>query len=497
MTGVNQTPQENSEQDLQEQDEPTQEIGAVVYQCAQENQRAVAIKHAQQAVASDDCVVMPTDTVYGIAANAFSAAAVQRLLEAKGRNRTMPPPVLIAHSGVLDGLADQVSDEARALAQAFWPGGLTLICHSQPSLQWDLGETQGTVALRVPDDDVARELLTQTGPLAVSSANRTGLPAATTVEQAREMLQDKVSAYLDAGVRGKVSSSGSSAHPVLTRAPQASTIVDCTGTTPLVVRDGAITLAQLREVVPSVIGTGGGSETAAQNSESADPNSESADPNTASAARQTTEPAAEGRLHADGQGEPVDQGVGGSVGEGRGESGAAQNLAGASQVDGTDEHMEASRDSATTPAPSDPAAAHRGNDGTSTEGVDTSLEGGRTSKDRGSVEHSAVDHGAVDHGFGARAGVSGVSVDRRQAEVLVASGAGLAVSTTAEQTDATQAGPRTQHHPGPDQNRRRTGRSRVAGQPQPVDRFTAAALVARGSEDGYDSGPGASDQSRS
>lgn len=485
MTGVNQTPQENSQQDLQEQDEQTQKIGAVVYQCAQENQRAVAIKHAQQAVASDECVVMPTDTVYGIAANAFSAAAVQRLLEAKGRNRTMPPPVLIAHSGVLDGLADQVSDEARALAQAFWPGGLTLICHSQPSLQWDLGETQGTVALRVPDDDVARELLTQTGPLAVSSANRTGLPAATTVEQAREMLQDKVSVYLDAGARGKVSSSGSSAHPVLTRAPQASTIVDCTGATPLVVRDGAITLAQLREVVPSVIGTGGGSETVAQNS---DP----ADPNTASAAQQTTESAAKDTLQAGGQGEPVDQGAGESVGDGRSESGAAQNLHAPSQADGTEEHLEASGDSATTSAPSDPAAAHPGTHGASTEGVTDSPEGDRISTDR-----VPADQGGLDHGLGARAGVSGVSVDRRQAEVLVASGAGLAVSTTAEQTDAAQARPRTQHHPGPDQNRRRTGRSPAAGQPQPVDRLTAAALVARGSDDGYDSGPGAGDQSRS
>lgn len=230
--------------------EPAQ-VG-VVYCCGADNQRTVGIKHARQALASDECVVIPTDTVYGIAVNAFSPQAVEHLLKAKGRNRTMPPPVLIAHAGLLDGLAEHVSDQVRSLAQAFWPGGLTLICHAQPSVQWDLGDTQGTVALRVPDDDIAREVLTESGPLAVSSANKTGLPAATTVEQAREMLQDKVSVYLDGGDRRRSEVGGADSGVIA----EASTIVDCTGDVPRIVRQGVITEDQLRAVVPEVLGLG-------------------------------------------------------------------------------------------------------------------------------------------------------------------------------------------------------------------------------------------------
>lgn len=445
MTGVNQTPQDNSGQQRPSQDEQEQEheSGAVVYQCAHESQRAAAIKHAQQAVASDECVVMPTDTVYGIAANAFSASAVQRLLEAKGRNRSMPPPVLIAHSGVLDGLADQVSDEARALAQAFWPGGLTLICHAQPSLQWDLGDTQGTVALRVPDDDVARELLTETGPLAVSSANRTGLPAATTVKLAQEMLQDKVSVYLDAGPRGKVRSSGSAAHPVLTRAPQASTIVDCTGATPLVVRDGAISLAQLREVVPGVIGTGERAQDAEQSTQDGEEDS----------AQVGSEAVEAGDTAQVSQDAHQTDGDAGDSEEAASETGPAEQAS--DQVDG-------SRESADTGA-----SAHQG----------PVADDDVTDRPRSTARQS-------------------VSMDRIQAEALVSSGAGLAVSVTAETPDLMQADPGEQQRPGPDQNRRRPARAAAPGLTQPVDRATAAALVARGSEDGYESAPGAADQSR-
>lgn len=227
-------------------------VSHTVYDCSSIAQRTAGLKHAARALAADACVVLPTDTVYGIGANAFSARGVAILFAAKGRSRAMPPPVLIAHAGVLDGLADEVSDDARALALAFWPGGLTLILHSHPSLGWDLGETHGTVALRVPDDELAQALLIESGPLAVSSANRTGHPAAATARAAVDMLGDAVELYLDGGPRPV----GGPAQPE----PVSSTIVDCTGETPLLVRHGAVSLARLRSVVPSVLPADGDEE---------------------------------------------------------------------------------------------------------------------------------------------------------------------------------------------------------------------------------------------
>jgi len=161
---------------------------------------------ARQAIGKGGLVVMPTDTVYGVAADAFDAAAVQRLLDAKGRDRTAPPPVLIPGIPTLDALAEVVPDEVRALVAEFWPGGLTVILRARRTLDWDLGETRGTVALRMPSHRIALELLSETGPLAVSSANATGQPAATTAALAEEMLGDSVSVYLDAGEGGTVAS---------------------------------------------------------------------------------------------------------------------------------------------------------------------------------------------------------------------------------------------------------------------------------------------------
>jgi L-threonylcarbamoyladenylate synthase len=189
---------------------------------------------AAGAVRRGDLVVIPTDTVYGIAADAFSHEAVRRLLQAKGRGREMPPPVLISAATTLDALAVRVPGYARALVEAFWPGPLTLVCHQQSSLQWDLGDTRGTVAVRMPDHEVAREILERTGPLAVSSANKTGMPAATDADQAAEMLGDDVAVIVDAG-----SAPGG----------EASTIVDVTGTQGRVLRRGALSLEQLNEVL--------------------------------------------------------------------------------------------------------------------------------------------------------------------------------------------------------------------------------------------------------
>lgn len=205
-----------------------------LFDCTQDQARQEGLAAAAETVSNRGCIVLPTDTVYGIGADAFSPQAVAVLLAAKGRSRTMPPPVLMAEARVLDGLAVEVPEAARKLAEAFWPGGLTVIVQAQPLLNWDLGETRGTVALRVPDDELARELLAATGPLAVSSANRHGGPAATTIGEAREALSESVEVYLDDGPR-------TSTEP--------SSIVDCTMTPPQVVRTGALSVDSLREIV--------------------------------------------------------------------------------------------------------------------------------------------------------------------------------------------------------------------------------------------------------
>ena len=223
-------------------------VKAIVYTTETDEARAEAISAAQAAFQEKKTVVIPTDTVYGVAADAFSPDAVTALLAAKGRSRQMPPPVLIFDEAVLPGLADQVSDDATALARKFWPGALTLIMYCQPSLNWDLGETRGTVALRVPDDKLAIDLLRQVGPLAVSSANRSGQTAATDADEAAEQLGEAVDVIIDDGRRPRNRAEGVASADVLP-----STIVDCTSERLVVVREGAISIEQLREVVPSIV----------------------------------------------------------------------------------------------------------------------------------------------------------------------------------------------------------------------------------------------------
>ena len=203
-----------------------------VFDCADEERLAAGLDAAAAALRDARLVVFPTDTVYGVSADAFDPAAVRRLLRAKGRDRAMPPPVLIAAASTLDALASGVPTYARDMISELWPGPLTLVCTQQPSLTWDLGDARGTVAVRMPDHPVATELLTRTGPLAVSSANRTGMPAATTAAQAREMLENRVQVYLDAGP---------------TPGDTASTILDVTGPRGRVLRHGQVPLERLRE----------------------------------------------------------------------------------------------------------------------------------------------------------------------------------------------------------------------------------------------------------
>lgn len=199
-----------------------------------EEEREAAVTAAAGAVRRGKLVVIPTDTVYGIAADAFSHDAVKALLEAKGRGREMPPPVLVSAATTLDALAEGVPTWARTLVEQFWPGPLTLVCRQQASLVWDLGETRGTVAVRMPDDEVALAVLERTGPLAVSSANITGRPAATDADAAEEMLGDAVAVIVDSGT-----SPGG----------EASTIIDVTVPEGRVLRLGALSLEVLNAVI--------------------------------------------------------------------------------------------------------------------------------------------------------------------------------------------------------------------------------------------------------
>ena len=137
-------------------------------------------------------VVLPTDTVYGIGCDAAEAGAVERLLAAKGRGRQMPPPVLVADPADLTGIVAEVPDVARALMEAFWPGPLTLVLDADAALTWDLGESGGSIAVRMPDHRLALDLLRRSGPLAVSSANPTGAPPATDAASARAAFPGRV-----------------------------------------------------------------------------------------------------------------------------------------------------------------------------------------------------------------------------------------------------------------------------------------------------------------
>lgn len=170
-----------------------------IYDCSLDTDLLTGMRLAKVSLGRNELVVVPTDTVYGLAADAFSPEGVRALLDAKGRGPQSPPPVLIGTIQTLQALAEDVPDVANRLAATFWPGALTMILKSQSSLTWDLGETKGTVALRMPDHKIALALLQETGPLAVSSANLTGEPAATTCQQAESYLGDKVAVYLDGG----------------------------------------------------------------------------------------------------------------------------------------------------------------------------------------------------------------------------------------------------------------------------------------------------------
>ena len=213
---------------------------ALFFHCSDPEVRVDALQTAAHSVAAGELVVVPTDTVYGIGADAFDSVAVGDLLRAKGRGRDMPVPVLVGSWSTIDGLVSSVGRQTRELVEAFWPGGLTIVVRHAPSLNWDLGDAEGTVALRMPLHPVAIELLERTGPMAVSSANVSGRPPAQTAAEAQLQLGDAVAVYLEDGPAS---------------AGIASTIIDVTSDVPVVRRVGGVSVEALRAVVPDLVDT--------------------------------------------------------------------------------------------------------------------------------------------------------------------------------------------------------------------------------------------------
>jgi tRNA threonylcarbamoyl adenosine modification protein (Sua5/YciO/YrdC/YwlC family) len=212
---------------------------SVVYDCARQPDRTDGLAAAASAVRAGRLVVIPTDTVYGIGADAFSSTAVRSLLAAKNRGPDMPVGVLVGSWSTIDGLVLSVPRPARLLIEAFWPGDVSIVLPHAPSLSWDLGSS-GTVMLRMPLHPVAIELLREVGPMAVSSANVSGKSPATSVDDAREQLGESVAVYLDGGPSGD---------------PVPSTVVDLSGDEPVVLREGAVSVAAISEALGSEIRT--------------------------------------------------------------------------------------------------------------------------------------------------------------------------------------------------------------------------------------------------
>ncbi|MFD4251608.1 L-threonylcarbamoyladenylate synthase [Amycolatopsis thermoflava] len=213
---------------------------SAVYDCSRPETRAEGLAAAASAVRSGRLVVLPTDTVYGIGADAFDSAAVRALLRAKNRGPDLPVGVLVGSWSTVDGLVLGVPPQARALIEAFWPGDLSIVLPHAPSLRWDLGTTRGTVMLRMPLHPVALELLRDVGPMAVSSANVSGRSPASSAEEAQEQLGESVSVYLDGGPSGE---------------PVPSSIVDLTGDEPVLLRAGAVSAEAVSEVLGAPVKT--------------------------------------------------------------------------------------------------------------------------------------------------------------------------------------------------------------------------------------------------
>lgn len=177
-------------------------------------------------------VVAPTDTVYGVYADITNPEAVERLLQARGASQDLPPPVLLHSGRYVTNVALDVTEAVERLMAAYWPGPLTMLFRPKPGSDWALGEAAAAVAIRMPAEPLALQVLYDVGALACTAACRPGDPPPTTLAEARSRLGDDVSLYIDDGPRDKTPS----------------TVVDMTRGSPDVLREGDIAAADIAAV---------------------------------------------------------------------------------------------------------------------------------------------------------------------------------------------------------------------------------------------------------
>lgn len=207
---------------------------ATTYNCLNPQERAEGLAAAAEVLRNGENVVLPTDTVYGIGADAFNPAAVDKLLATKRRGPDMPVPVLVGSWTTIQGLVREFSDTAATLVEAFWPGGLSIVVPEAPSLPWNLGDTRGTVLLRMPNQPLAIELLREVGPMAVSSANISGHVPAVKIHEAQQQFGAAVPVYLDGGEA---------------EVGQPSTIIDISRGRPVILRAGAVPAERIADIL--------------------------------------------------------------------------------------------------------------------------------------------------------------------------------------------------------------------------------------------------------
>lgn len=221
---------ENNEEDIMN----TEVAGISIEQIAE----SPAIIRAGEIIKKGGLVAFPTETVYGLGANALQPDAAKKIYQAKGRPSDNPLIIHISEKADLDDLVLDISAEAEQLMNAFWPGPMTLIFTKKEAVPYETTGGLDTVAVRMPDHPIARALIKSAGvPIAAPSANTSGRPSPTTAEHVCEDLKGKVDMILDGGMVG---------------IGIESTIIDMSGTVPVLLRPGAVTVRMITEIISNL-----------------------------------------------------------------------------------------------------------------------------------------------------------------------------------------------------------------------------------------------------